>query len=274
MNRNICLIVLLMILPTQANAWGTKAHEMITEHGASLAGENVLKNCKLTIKNLSEHSIDPDTKWKRDRRRHPDEREAHFFHLDRQPIDWKSKSSTPDIRNGYLPYKIVSWFERAKKLKSDENWTDLAETMYGVVHYLGDITMPLHLTSDFDGQNVGLDGVHSQWESKMLYRYIDDFNNDLKLTLKNHGIPKLWQNLKYRDIIYTIAEQSYSKVTALYSSAAPALIYGTRRNQKHKKPRFSKPLLKIHTGKLATEQLAVASRLIGHTIIEICSNEK
>lgn len=273
------ILLFVFLFNTKALAWGIKAHELTTELGLELVDVGILKNCKVNSLNLVKHSKDPDLVWKRDRRKHPNEAEAHFFHVDVQKDNWKSLLKPQDIENGYLPYRIISWIDRAKEFRKNEEWSKLEETLYGIVHYLGDLTMPLHLTSNFDGKKNGLLGLHSQWESKMIYRYREDFKSDVKKILIHKKIPGYWRSLKIKALINTIAEQSYKKSDLLYRDAAKALVYVRKKSKRHNKvhnkkstsrPRFSKPLLKQYTGQLAVEQMALASSLIGFVIDEIC----
>ncbi len=270
---------IVFLLSANVYAWGIKAHELTTGLGIDLVEKKILENCKIDNIKLIEHSKDPDLIWKRDRRKHPDEAEAHFFHVDTQKDNWKDLVKVQNIENGYLPYRIISWIDQAKKFKKNEDWNNLDETLYGLTHYLGDLTMPLHLTSNFDGKKNGLSGIHNQWESKMIYRYKNDFKSDVRKLLVSKKIPEYWKAITIKELIYTIAEQSYKKSDLLYKDAAKALVYVRKKSKKHRKSsigtsvpkaRFSKPLLKQYTGQLAVEQMALASELIAFVIYDIC----
>jgi hypothetical protein len=43
-------------------------------------------------------------------------------------------------------------------------------------HYIGDGHQPLHITTNYDGQMTGQDGVHARYETSMINRYEDQLN--------------------------------------------------------------------------------------------------
>ena len=253
----------------QAFAWGSRGHELAAELGARLAGSAVLSNCHVTVDQLTEHSTDPDLKWRRDKRRHPDEAWAHFFHVDKQPADWRKRDEAADSSQGCLVYRIAKWMEKAKAQRAAGEWVELSETLFGLSHYLADLTMPLHLTSKHDGEEVGLPDLHRQWESRMLNRYVKDLRPVVEGRLKKEKIPAAWAALPFRDLVFNVAEQSYGKVQRLYDLARPALKGSVRRAEKQM-PRFSKPELFDRTETLAADQLALAARLWAHALTQIC----
>ncbi len=251
---------------------------MTAKFGAEIAGEKTLAHCHISAAQLEEHVTDPDLKWRRDYRRHPDEAQAHFIHVDKQPPDWKSRTEAADRSQGYLAYRIISWMEKAKEDRAAGRWAELQEHLFGLAHYLGDLTMPLHLSSRHDGGEVGLPDLHAQWESKMVHRYEKELKQMVTGRLKQEKLPALWSKMAYGDLIMTIAQQSAGKVDRLFASARPALTVPrisprAKKNRRHSEnatPRFSKPLLFQNTGDLAADQLTIASRLIGHTLTQIC----
>jgi hypothetical protein len=272
------MLLLLVLLSTQAHAWGTRGHEMTVRMAATLVGEKTLSNCHLTVAQLEEHVTDPDLKWRRDSRRHPDEAQAHFFHVDKQPADWKTRADASDRSQGYLVYRILSWIEQAKADLTAGRQGELQEHLFGIAHYLGDLTMPLHLSSRHDGSEVGLPDLHAQWESKMVHRFEKDLASRVEARLRREKIPALWAKLSFHDLVMTVAEQSAGKVDGFFAAARPALTMPNqsprRKKSQHRKgaagPRFNKPLLFKQTGDLAADQLALAARLIAHALNQVC----
>lgn len=265
-----------LLFEPQVWAWGNKGHELIAEKGTQLAKKESLMNCHLTLDQIVEHSTDPDLKWRKDRRRHPDEEYAHFFHVDTQPPNWREKSGPTDITQGFLVYRIVKWTGDAKKLRREEKWVELSEKLFGLVHYIGDLSMPLHLTKNHDGKEVGLPDLHKQWESKMVYRYYEELAAGVDRRLRKDGIPSSWNQLELNSIIFNTAEQSYAKARRLYNLASETMIiprggrHGKRRGNPPK-PRFIKSSLFDATGALAEEQLAISSRIWAFVLNQICS---
>jgi hypothetical protein len=51
-------------------------------------------------------------------------------------------------------------------------WSNLLPTAGDLAHYLEDLHNPLHLTTNYNGQDTGNDGIHSRYESQMVSRYL------------------------------------------------------------------------------------------------------
>src|SRR5690242_15906242 len=98
-------------------AWGALGHRIIAENGSALVADSLKKNCRITDLNLTEHTNDPDKIWRQQRFLHPHEAVVHFFHVDRQPPDWRTRSDAKDRTQGVLVYRIVDWVAEAKALR-------------------------------------------------------------------------------------------------------------------------------------------------------------
>jgi len=61
--------------------------------------------------------------------------------------------------------------------------------LYGLSHYIGDLSQPLHTHHDHDGQEAGLPGIHSQFETKMLNRYEEEVHSGVQARLHRESIP-------------------------------------------------------------------------------------
>lgn len=269
-------ILIHMWITPPAFGWGAVGHRIITENGASLAGEAALKNCHVTAAALVQHTTDPDNVWRQKRIQYPHEWQAHFFHVDRQPKEWKTLRSAKVARDGNLVYRIVDWTEEARKLRQQGKWAELAERLYGLTHYLGDLTQPLHAHHDYDGEAAGLPGIHSQFETKMVGRFEGEIRAGMKTRLAEEKIPDLWKSLEFRNLVFDVAQQSSAKVPLLFEGARPAYKLPAVSKKRRKplkarqRPQFIKAELWKGTGKLAVDQMALGARLVGHALTSIC----
>lgn len=257
-------------------AWGDLGHRVVAEYGTALVDQSTLNNCQVTASQLVSHTNDPDKIWRQQRRKHPDENIAHFFHVDKQPGDWRSRKAAADKSQGLLVYRIVDWIEHAKKLRQSKDWDELAQKLYGLSHYVGDLTQPLHLHHDYDGDAAGLPDIHSQFETKMVNRYEDEIRSGVRRRLLSEKIPALWSKVELKNLIFDTAQQSYSKAPRFFESARPALQMPKQSKKmkasgKKPKPRFVKKVLWEKTGTLAQDQLALAARLWAHVLNSVCS---
>lgn len=270
----ISLFINLWII-SSAWAWGDLGHRIVAEYGTALVDQKALGNCQITAAQIVSHTNDPDKIWRQQRRKYPKEDVAHFFHVDTQPGDWRTRKQAADQSQGFLVYRIVDWIEAAKKLRRSKDWDELAEKLYGLSHYIGDLTQPLHLHHDYDGKAAGLPDIHSQFETKMLNRYEEEVRAGVEKRLKSEKIPALWAKVELKNLIFDTAQQSYSKVPRFFESARPALQMPKQSKRaktsgKKRQPRFVKKMLWQRTGTLAQDQLALAARLWAHVLNDVC----
>ncbi|MBI3543431.1 MAG: hypothetical protein HY075_09190 [Deltaproteobacteria bacterium] len=198
----------------------------------------------------------------------------HFFHVDRQPRDWRVRNEAADTKQGRLVYHILDWAADAKKALKDKNWDGLAERLHGISHYLGDLSQPLHTNHDYDGDEAGLPDIHAQFETKMLNRFEADVRAGVKKRLAAERLPELWDQFDLRHLVFDTAEQSCVKVPKLFAEARHALVM-PKRSKHHKyktepQPRFEKKILWERTGALAMDQLALGARLWAFALNSIC----
>lgn len=266
----ISLLLSLLFIQEKAFAWGEVGHELVAEFGDSLANPDALKNCGLTGDQVVLHTNDPDKIWKQKRGQYRNEAMAHYFHVDWQEGDWKKATKSEDIRkNGFLVYRIADWFEEAKALRKAKKMDELHEKLYGLSHYLGDLTQPLHLYSDHDGVRAGVKGVHSQFETKMINRYRAEVREQVARLTKENKIPEAWTNTDFRTLVFNTAEQS-SRLAPQLLELSKASLEPPRSRRQHK-PSFIKKILWQKTGSMAVQRLALGARLWGQALNLICS---
>lgn len=274
MRASFILMFISLWITSNAWAWGELGHRIIAEYGSGLVENSTLANCHVTAAQLVSHTNDPDRVWRQQRRKYRFEAEAHFFHVDRQPTDWRTRKEAKDRDQGFLVYRIADWIEEARAARKAQDWDKLTERLYGLSHYLGDLTQPLHLHHDYDGKSVGLPDLHSQFESKMVSRFEEEIRNAVQKRLREEKIPALWAKTDLKTLTFDTAQQSFSKAPRMFESARPALqapkASKRKKTKKIAEPRFVKKLLWQHTGTLAVDQLTLAARLWGNALNSIC----
>lgn len=271
--RDLFLCTQILFMPSLAWPWGDLGHRIIAEQGAALVGSTAIANCHLTAAQIVDHVNDPDRIWRQKRWKYPNEAVAHFFHVDEQPADWAALKGARDRRKGILVYRIVDWLEEALKLRKKRDWDGLAEKLYGISHYIGDLTQPLHLHHDHDGIEAGLAGLHSQFETKMLNRFETETRAGVRRRLSSEGVPSHWGALELRKLVFDTARQSSAKAARLFDGARPALQLASKKRKKgsrEPRARFVKTALWKGSGELAMDQLALGARLWAHALSAIC----
>lgn len=203
MKRPLVALVLVSALyysPSKAKAWGRRGHAAIAETAAMIAADR-----KPDAKYLRERAFDlgyyanvPDLVWKK-----PETYQAewtnHFIDLEIFERAFKSKpagkhfemersafdAKFPEIdqKAGRVYWRIRELAARLDELVKELNEKSLSKerrhalqadwlVIAGVIgHYVADLSQPLHVTENYDGQLSGQKGIHSYFETDV----IDDY---------------------------------------------------------------------------------------------------
>jgi len=139
---------------------------------------------KKNIRYLSEESVAPD------RRRYAvkDEAPRHYIDLDeygdsaifklphywRKAIDQFGEDSL--MKRGIVPWQIPETYSRLKDAFFLNDPQKILRLSAELGHYVADANVPLHTTSNYDGQLTGQTGLHAFWESRLPELFFDDYN--------------------------------------------------------------------------------------------------
>ncbi len=151
--------------------WGFFVHRHINRYAIFTLPPPLFQFYKYHLGYFTEHAVDPDKR----RSFNLSEREKHFIDLDFY-IEDKNCNYDEVIKNflqddkrqhGNSPFNVIkvkhdltNAFKKLDVYKILRLSTDLG-------HYIGDINVPLHTTSNYDGQKDGQEGVHVLWETRI-----------------------------------------------------------------------------------------------------------
>ena len=124
---------------------------------------------------LSEHAVDPD------KRRYAVKEEGprhyididHYgtFPFDSLPRNWDSAVSKYSIeviqKNGIVPWWLQTMQFRLTEAFKEKNASRILKLSAEIGHYLADAHVPLHASSNHNGQFTGQRGIHGFWESRI-----------------------------------------------------------------------------------------------------------
>lgn len=111
------------------------------------------------------------------RNQDPTEATKHFIDLDMfsknagkdMPMDWNTavKKYTKDslLKYGYVPYHVMYMKAKLTQAFREKNKDSILFYASDLGHYISDAHVPLHTSSNYDGQLTGQKGIHSLWES-------------------------------------------------------------------------------------------------------------
>jgi hypothetical protein len=170
--KRCCLIILLTVSSVNGFCWGFYAHRMINYQAVFLLPPEMIAFYKPNIEFISAHAVDPD------KRRYAVKEEGprHYIDIDRYtgtaiPRAWSKaveKFSGDTLKaHGIVPWWIQVMLGRLTKAFREKNVNAILKLSAETGHYLGDAHVPLHASSNHNGQLTGQHGIHGFWESRI-----------------------------------------------------------------------------------------------------------
>ena len=100
---------------------------------------------------------------------------AHWLELDTLHVDLPVAEPRCDYlsvvdtmtQHGVLPYHLVTMQRRLTDAFRQNNQVRALQLSAEIGHYIGDATVPLHTTENYNGQLTGQRGIHAFWESRL-----------------------------------------------------------------------------------------------------------
>ena len=210
-----------------AFGWGPLAHQTINREAYRAVPGSLKYFFFQNREYIAQHSMDPDN-WKKT---HPDERPRHFIDIDaygaypfrelpRDYLKAKEKYGEEKLaKEGIVPW-VISWqTERLEELFAEEKWDEIPFEAAILGHYVADSHVPLHTTTNYDGQETGQQGIHKRWESDLVERYFE------KLDPFPKGKPDLVKD--YRKYAFSIVLKSHRYIDKLLAADKKAADWGT-----------------------------------------------
>lgn len=173
---------------SDAVTWGFFGHKKINELAVYTLPQEIFGFYKANMEYMIEHSVDPD------KRRYgvKGEAECHYIDMDRyinaehaNPFDnvprrWTdavAKFSEDSLRaHGIVPWNVYNVVTRLTTAFKNEDVPKILRLSAELGHYIGDSHVPLHTTSNYNGQKTGQRGIHGFWESRLPELYSEDYD--------------------------------------------------------------------------------------------------
>lgn len=184
--------------------WGFFAHKKINSLAIFTLPPEMIGFYKKHISSITELSVAPD------QRRYAVEEEGsrHYIDLDlygdsalyKIPRNWPEAVSQIGedslTANGIVPWRIIQMYNLLKDafMVSDPNAILKISAELG--HYVADAHVPLHTTSNYDGQLTGQTGLHALWESRLPELFYNDYDFFVgKATYIDNVPAKVWATI-------------------------------------------------------------------------------
>ncbi len=151
--------------------WGFFPHKMINRLAVFTLPPEMLVFYKYHLYTITNLAVQAD------RRRYANEAEAprHYIDLDfygkEVPRDWsvalKAYGDDSLHHHGILPWYLPVLKYRLTDAFKCQRSEEILKLSSDVAHYLADAHVPLHTTSNYNGQLTGQHGIHGFWETRV-----------------------------------------------------------------------------------------------------------
>ena len=183
--KTLILCMLLGIHPLLAvkPLWGFYAHKKINRLAVFTLPHPLVNFYKRHLSKLEDLAVLPD------QRRYSLDAEAsrHYIDLDRYAIGqiknttWEQAINKfhPDslTKHGIVPWHIAIMYKRLVYAFSARDSLHIIQISAEIGHYIADAHVPLHTTSNYDGQKTNQIGIHAFWESRIPELLQDDISS-------------------------------------------------------------------------------------------------
>ncbi len=173
--KRVMLGILLTVCYEQAYCWGFYAHKLINYYAVFLLPPEMMLLYKKNIHFINDHAVDPD------KRRYAIVQEAprHYIDIDRYgpppykalPRNWKDAVAlySEDSLNahGIVPWWVQVMLQRLTSAFKESDQRKILKLSAEIGHYIADAHVPLHASSNHNGQLTNQQGIHGFWESRV-----------------------------------------------------------------------------------------------------------
>jgi hypothetical protein len=181
MPKSLPSLIAGLLLSVSCQAWGFHGHRLVNYHSVFLLPPGMIGFYKKHISHLADHAVDPD------KRRYAvaEEGPRHFIDLDRfgkPPFDslprrWEAAvlryGEDTLMRHGIVPWWVVRMHHSLTKAFREGDLRRILRYSADIGHYVSDAHVPLHATSNHNGQLTGQHGIHGFWESRIPERFAE-----------------------------------------------------------------------------------------------------
>ena len=171
----LAFLVCFISLPSSCYSWGFFGHRYINYHSVFLLPPEMISFYKMNIEYLEAHSVDPD------KRRYaiPAEGPRHYIDMDHYgkfpfldlPKKWNNAvekfSEDSLLSHGIAPWWIMVMHNNLRKAFEERNPYLIIKLSAEIGHYIADVHVPLHASSNHNGQKTDQLGIHGFWESRL-----------------------------------------------------------------------------------------------------------
>jgi hypothetical protein len=222
------VVILAVILVTGAS-WGFLVHKTVHQLAVYELPESMTPFFYQHIDYLVSNAPRPDM------RRNQDSTEAtkHFIDLEmyekegakKMPEDWQAAvkiySKDSLLKYGYVPYHVVYMKDKLTAAFKSGNKDSILFYATDLGHYIGDANVPLHTTTNYDGQLTNQKGLHSLWESAIPELELENYQlySSHKASYLKKPAAAIWEAIRRAAALVPVMLQKEKEVSAGFTDA-------------------------------------------------------
>ena len=156
-------------------------------------------------------------------------------------------------KSGMLPWYIQVITDKLTKAFKNKNRTEILFLAADLAHYIADAYMPLHTSSNHDGQLTNQKGIHSFWESQLPELFGDIYNfytGDAKFI--DNITDETWSIIKHS---HQLADTLLLTEKKVHVSFSKEKVYNTDADKKIIKNQYNQPVHTLEYSKAFHEAL-------------------
>lgn len=176
----IASVVLFSVNSKPAHAWGHLGHQTIATVASQLVQGNGATFWNTNAQGMGTLTNVPDLDWKTTN--YADEAPTHWFQMDYYftnpsqyptfPHDWNTAvqkyTQATLISNGTATWRAQQLYNLAVAALLKKDYATGLQMAGAMSHYIEDLSQPLHVSVNYDGQQTGDPGIHAFFETTNL----------------------------------------------------------------------------------------------------------
>lgn len=265
-------IVVLTLIFFCCSSWGFLVHRVIAQLAVYELPVNIQPFFFRNLDYLVKESIRPDVRRNSD----PMEGPKHFIDLEnygdsaawKMPLTWQAAEHvyTRDtlLRYGYVPYEIIMVKEQLTSAMHNQAKDSILYYAADLCHYISDANVPLHTTSNYDGQLNHQNGIHALWETQVPEIELNHYNlySPHKAEYLNQPAQSVWNGIRHAHSLLASLFENEKKASLDFNDSAK--YYEQTRNGKTVKI-YSPAYARVYgtsLGKSVNDQLIRSSNMV------------
>lgn len=186
------------------SSWGFYAHKKINESAVFLLPTTLSAFYKKNIKTITSKAVDADKRCYTDSLEPP----RHYIDIDKIdtdldsiPIHWSKAiekySERQLLARGIIPWQIWRTYQNLVRAFQSNDAQKIIRYSADLGHYVADAHVPLHTTSNYNGQLTNQIGIHAFWETRIPEMFANTYNLYIgSVTYIDAPLEKAWLIVK------------------------------------------------------------------------------